>query len=308
MNQEIELKFQISESAIKSLSRFLQTQDLVEKHSLQLTNTYYDSLDNLLRNHRSSLRIRGTCELGKSTEYEITVKSAGKALAGLHARQEHNVRLPNNRLDLSVLPPHVFGEGLDKDVLAKNLVAQFSTNFERQTWLINYNQSQIEVALDQGKIVADKLMQPIIEVELELKTGYQLDLLLLALELSKFNLHLFSQSKAARGYRLLQGNHLSPIASLAADNISIADILQFWQTNEEYALVYNNLSLYRETLRSVANNLQYVLPAAQNEYSSKINQVYCAWLKNLEYLCDVKTFAFSEINTQLKLYLLLMDK
>lgn len=306
MSQEIELKFQIDVTSIKLLFDFFQSKKLLEQHSLHLANTYYDSDDHILRHHRSSLRIRGTHELNKPAKYEITVKSSGKSLAGLHSRQEYNVNLPDDRLNLSVLPPYIFADDIDQTELSERLVAQFSTNFDRHIWLINYNQSTIEIALDQGTISAKGLTLAILEVELELKTGSQLDLLLLALELSRLKLHLYSQSKAVRGFRLLQGQHLAPISQLAEDNLSIPDILHYWQVNEEYSLQHNNLSFYLTTLGHVAKQLQAILPAAENEYSTKLNQIYDAWSNSLESIVDVKTFAFSKMNNQLKIYWLLM--
>ncbi|RKS85179.1 triphosphatase [Orbus hercynius] len=308
MSQEVELKFELDESSIEYLLSFLQTQTIHEQHSLHLTNTYYDRKDNILRNHGLSVRIRGTHEAGKQDEYEITVKSSGQAVAGLHARKEFNARLPYRRLDLSLLPAEVFADELDVATLSQQIIAIFTTDFHRQTWLIDFKQSKIEVALDQGKISAAQLSVPIFELELELKTGSQFDLILFALALSRFNVHLFSQSKAARGYRLLQGKAINKaVLPTSANTVSLADLLQYWQTNEEYALANHDTVIYQQTLHWAAERLQHLLPTAQNEYSTQLNQLYRYWNKKRQLMSDIKMFAFSEINTQFKLYLILLS-
>lgn len=312
MSEEIELKFEIEPSSIKQLSTFLQTQRIDEEHSLHLTNSYYDSLDNILRRHHASIRIRGIEENAKQDEYEITLKSSGggQSIAGLHSRLEFNAPLPNKQLNLSVLPATAFPSGLNADNLSKQLTLLFTTDFHRKTWLIYFNQSQIEVALDQGEISASGLNLPILEIELELKLGARVDLLLFAQKLSQFNIHLFSQSKAARGYRLVEGNDIKKIPQLITTNLPSSSvlpaILEFWQTNEEYALAHNDLNLYIKTLQQVDVNLTPILPSPQNEYSTELNQIYRKWFGQIRSITNIKSFAFSPINTQFKLYLMLL--
>lgn len=76
----------------------------------------------------------------------------------------------------------------------------FSTDFERESWLIECgNGTHIEVAFDQGKIVAGEKQTPICEVEFELKSGLPIDLLRFVQTLTLENeLRLSSASKAKR--------------------------------------------------------------------------------------------------------------
>ncbi|WP_392561868.1 CYTH domain-containing protein [Orbus sturtevantii] len=312
MSEEIELKFEIDSSSIKPLSTFLQNQRIIEQRSLHLANSYYDSLDNILRRHHTSIRIRSIEENTKKHEYEITLKSSmnEKSITGLHSRLEFNASLPNNKLNLSALPKAAFPIGLDRDSLEKQLSALFTTDFQRETWVVHFNQSQIEVALDQGIISTGALNLPILEVELELKLGAKVDLLLFAHKLSQFHIHLFSQSKAARGYRLVQGCDVAKIPQLDISNLTTSSILpailEFWQTNEEYALAHNDLSFYLQTLQQVIDNLVPILPSPENEYSTELNQVYRNWLSHTKSITNIKHFAFSPINGQFKLYLMLL--
>lgn len=312
MSQEVELKFEFEQSSIKQLTNFLHNQHLDEQRHFQLTNEYYDTADNILRHNNISVRIRGIHERGQKEHYELTFKSSenGKSIAGLNLRKELNVTIPNNKLDLSLLPASAFPKSFDIEQLSSQLTTLFITDFQRETWLIRINQSQIEVALDQGIISCNNSHVPIAEIEIELKLGSQLDLLLFAHKLSQFNIHLFSQSKAARGYRLVDGTQLEKITSLNIENQSLASdlttILNYWQTNEEYALAHNDLSFYQSTLSQLINYLTPLLPESKNEYSTKLNQSYQNWMAQTKLVTDVKSFAYSRINTQFKLYLMVL--
>ncbi|NCC34927.1 MAG: CYTH domain-containing protein, partial [Chloroflexia bacterium] len=86
-------------------------------------------------------------------------------------------------------------------------VAVFTTDFERETWLLSYQGAEIEVALDQGLIRCDcpeggHLEDEILELELELKSGEAEALLALAEDLGQtLSLQPFDLSKAQRGYQ-----------------------------------------------------------------------------------------------------------
>ena len=121
MSNEIELKFQINQSDIEQLQNYLNQwvccddaefssqQHLVNQ--LNLTNTYYDTENHFLRRNGCGLRIR-TTETEQSKCFEITLKSKGNSIGGLHERIEINQPLPNDKLDLSVLPKDALPNGL----------------------------------------------------------------------------------------------------------------------------------------------------------------------------------------------------
>lgn len=310
MSQEIELKFEIDSSTIIPLSNFLSMHYVAHSEHLQLTNTYYDSKENILRQIGSSVRIRGTASLGQAAQYEITVKSAGSAVAGLHTRQEINASLPNDQLNLTVLPPNIFPPHINIIDLASQLTPQFTTNFDRHTWLINYSNSVIEIALDQGKITYLNTQLPILEVELELKSGSQLDLVLFAIELSQFHVHLFSQSKAARGYRLINNGQLKKIDIMVnSDSLSLSHLpqwLDYWQANEEYALANDDPIFYQTVLDAIAIYLKKILPVINYQYSQQLDELYLNWYLQSQHFDNIKNFAYSELNTKLKLYLILL--
>lgn len=134
-----------------------------------------------MRQNDIGLRIRGY-----DGRYEMTVKTGGKVVGGLHQRPECNVDIDSDQLDLARFPQDIWPEGWAVDLLQAELQPLFRTDFTREKWVITYGESEIELALDQGSISADTLSEPLSEIELELKQGTQGDLLALAAELAKW--------------------------------------------------------------------------------------------------------------------------
>lgn len=299
MSNEIELKFQINQSDIEQLQNYLdqwvccdETEFSSQQHlvnQLNLTNTYYDTEDHFLRLNGCGLRIR-TTETEQSKCFEITLKSKGNSIGGLHERIEINQPLPNDKLDLSVLPKDALPNGLTP------LKPLFTTNFKRQTWLISFANSEIEVALDLGQITSNSQSMPIQEVELEIKQGNKQDLLNFAIELSRFNLHLFSQSKASRGYRLLDNLTLTPTVLSSQIKQDLAGLLNFWQQNEEYALANNDLIFYKQLLIQINEILI--------NKNLQIEPDFKQWQMAIPFIDSIKQFAYCEVNTKFKLMLM----
>lgn len=308
MSNEIELKFQINNCDIADLQSFLNqwaSSDELEFSSLSnnqrtfstlsLCNCYYDTADNYLRNHHCGLRLR-TTENNESKQYEMTLKCDSHSIAGLHERAEYNVDLSCPQFDLSLFPVGVFPHDCDIEKLQQNLKPLFTTNFTRQAWLISFANSEIEVALDIGKITSNGKSQPIQEVELEIKQGNKQDLINFAIELSRFNLHLFSQSKASRGYRLLLNKPVTSENFSSQIEQDLPSLLNFWQQNEEYALENNDLTYYKQLLIQINEVL-----INQN---LQIEPEFEQWQMAIQRIDSIKKFAYSEVNTKLKLKLI----
>ncbi|HGL6329142.1 TPA: inorganic triphosphatase [Citrobacter amalonaticus] len=215
MAQEIELKFIVNHDAVNALRDHLNTLGGEHHAPSPLLNIYYETEDKWLRGHDMGLRIRG--EKGR---YEMTLKIAGRVTGGLHQRPEYNVPLNEPTLDLTQFPPEVWPNGeLPADLLSR-VQPLFSTDFEREKWLLTVDGSQIEIALDLGEVKAGELAEPICELELELLSGDTRAVLKLANQLvNQAGLRQGSLSKAARGYHLAQGNpprEIKPTAVLKA--------------------------------------------------------------------------------------------
>ncbi|MGM3160923.1 CYTH domain-containing protein [Dickeya undicola] len=215
MSEEIELKFIIHPDAVATVKQGLKNwqSDVGHSnhlHTRQLANIYYETADAYLRQHGIGLRIRG-----ENGRYEMTVKTAGKVVGGLHQHPEYNVDLPGPQLDIRLLPAEIWPEDCDIDALAQALQPLFSTDFQREAWVVSHHQSLIEIAIDQGEVSAGEFVEPLCELELELKNGRTEDLLAFASELADIGgLRQGSLSKAARGYHLAKGNPVRPLRTL----------------------------------------------------------------------------------------------
>lgn len=180
MTIEIELKFIATTDAVAETRQKLTAFPHQHSSGKSLTNIYFETPDSQLRRWDMGLRIRG---LGD--RYEMTLKTAGQCVGSLQQRPEYNIPLTEPALDLTRLPPQVWPHDTDVEALQQQLSALFTTHFTRETWLVTYRQSEIEVACDQGEISAQQRSEPLCEVELELKSGERSDLLALAAEIGR---------------------------------------------------------------------------------------------------------------------------
>lgn len=195
MENEIELKIMLLPDNVPFMIDWLNQQKLLKKTHDFLGNTYYDSNDKYFARHKMGLRVRR-----KNQQYEMTLKMKGEIVGGLHIRPEYNLPLANETVDFKQFVVHHQLDFPD-DILYAELFPVFSTDFERQTWLIQFNHSEIEVALDQGMIKNPFGEEAICEVELELKQGQLTDMFALLDQMPKRDgMWLSSLSKAQRGY------------------------------------------------------------------------------------------------------------
>ncbi|CAM2814503.1 inorganic triphosphatase [Vibrio rarus] len=220
METEIELKFFVSPQFSEVLRKKIPHNKILQHNSRDLGNIYFDTPDNWLRNHDIGMRIRRFDDV-----YVQTVKTSGRVVAGLHQRPEYNAEHTCDDPDISLHPSEIWPEGRSVADLAAELQPLFATNFTRELWLVGMpDGSQVEVAFDQGEVVAGELRSTICEVELELKSGQTDALFTLARQLCEDGgMRLGNLSKAARGYRLAQGFSGSKPKQLGLVEVSTQD-------------------------------------------------------------------------------------
>ncbi|PWC15845.1 inorganic triphosphatase [Brenneria roseae subsp. americana] len=318
MSEEIELKFIVHPDSVDSLLKQLtdwQNEYSQSEHlrAHRLTNTYYETADNYLRQNGIGLRIRGENE-----RYEMTVKTAGKVVGGLHQHPEYNVALEKSELDLSLFPADIWPENCDVTALQRSLNPLFSTDFTREKWVITYYQSIIEIAFDRGEIRSGELSEPLCELEMELKIGQTSHLLELAKEIADFGgLRQGSLSKAARGYHLARGNparECRPVTVLAVEpktnidqaiNAALEYALAHWQYHEELWVRGNAAA--REALPQASALIREMLVLVGGLVSRKVTTLFRAALTNLEAKIegpgDAETVCYSVEYLQSKLVL-----
>ena len=183
-NTEAELKLRIADPAC--LSRLLSAPLLAQlsfqpPYNQLLETTYYDTADQRLLKSRLSYRLRLA-----NGEWTATVKADGTSDGGLHQRTEYNVPVDNPLPTIEPFLATAIGGRLAETAGDLPLEPVFSTRFERHIMnLATPDGSSIELALDNGEIIAGDKKQPILELELELKAGRPQALIWLGAALAK---------------------------------------------------------------------------------------------------------------------------
>ena len=187
----------------------------------RLVSTYFDTAKHKLKRHGLTLRVR------KNGEKHIqTVKSEIGASFG---RGEWEAEINGNAPDLGKAdgtPLKQFGA----KKLRRKLRPVFATSVHRISLPVRTKQSEIELAIDHGSIIAGHRSSSIEELELELKSGRLVDLFRVAKALErKSEAELDLRSKSDRGYDLASGKQhqvafASPIelkADMAAGAVDV---------------------------------------------------------------------------------------
>ncbi|WOH39378.1 CYTH domain-containing protein [Thalassotalea fonticola] len=213
MDTEIELKYLVLGDDIPAVITNLLNQ-LKYPFSCKtktLANCYYDTPDLALRKADIGLRIRQN----NKGEIEQTIKTSGITVGGLHQRPEYNISLGSANVNLALFPNDIWPPTLDVESVQEQITALFDTNFKRMTWLVTMpDNSQIELAFDQGEICSSQSRELINEIELELISGDASSIFILAHSLtSVIAMRPGTLSKAARGYGLVFGRTESHISS-----------------------------------------------------------------------------------------------
>ena len=239
---EIELKLLVPPAALEALRAdplLTSSAKVTRKAPKRLDNIYFDTPDRALAQARIGLRLRKD-----GRRWLQTVKSGGSAQAGLHQREEIEFAVAGKTLEWAPLAGTPF-EALLEPVW-QQVVPQFRTLFTRDIRLLHGKSgAEIEVAIDQGEIIAGSRREALCELELELKSGAVDDLFDMAIELAgRHPLMVDNRSKAERGDALAR--NLPPGAPVkAADlwlppdanpqtiaRLAVENCLAHWQANE----------------------------------------------------------------------------
>jgi triphosphatase len=205
MGIEREIKLTLPAEQIDAATRWFVARAGSAGRPVALANIYFDTPELTLARSKSALRLRHTPD-----GWLQTFKTAGTASLGMHSRHEWEMPVAGEALEFDALL-----RACDEPTVAAalrgaatDLIELFRTNFIRTLWQLSGNGATIEAAIDQGEVLAhvngEARRAPILEVELELKSGDEAALHALADELCHQvpGLAPDNISKAQRGYRL----------------------------------------------------------------------------------------------------------
>ncbi len=199
--QEIEIKFRLEKAAVENVLKFRLFKDATISPGRELVSIYYDTAERDLQRRAIALRIR---KKGRAAAV-IGVKWGVNASAGVFARGEVEVACPAGTPDMQLFDAATQARLVDA-VAGRALAPLFETRAKRRVARLRHRHSDIEIALDEGQIIAGEARLPLTELELELKSGNLQDLLDCASALAlEPGLQLDFESKSAQGYRLVSG-------------------------------------------------------------------------------------------------------
>ncbi len=206
---EIELKYQVPAARRAAVDAAVAGPEAVARQRLQAI--YFDTAGRALAQAGIALRIRR-----EGRRWVQTLKASGDD--GL-TRAEHNVPLPAGTGAESVADPSLHagtavGERLLKllaELPTPVLQALFRTDIRRRSRQLRTRQGVVELAFDEGAIIAGERRLPVCELEIELVSGSPLAVVDTARRWSRrHGLWLDTRSKAERGDLLARGETMAP--------------------------------------------------------------------------------------------------
>lgn len=203
---EVELKLALDPQDVARFRRHPLLKSIKAQRRM-LHSIYFDTPDFALLGQGVAFRLRRV-----GYHWIQTLKAEARSRGILSARPEWEIGVTGNRPDPAVLPEaaRAYLSGHEE-----RLQPVFTTVFNRTTWTLEQAGAVIEVALDQGEIRADQGSLPILEVELELKSGAAAALFGAARSLlDTLPMRLEPRNKASRG--LFLAGALSPAPVRAA--------------------------------------------------------------------------------------------
>ncbi|MBR5229377.1 MAG: CYTH domain-containing protein [Firmicutes bacterium] len=206
---EIELKYFLNDNLAKE--RILGDRHLAEmidpegNETIKMRAVYFDTEEGDLG--RIFVALRARCE---NDRIIVTLKWKGSVQDGLHVRGELNVPSDEAYFDnptVEVFRGSEIFDQLEKAVSGKKLVPVMEMEYVRKSVKVDTGASISVISLDEGLIRAAGKETEILEVEIELYSGDQNDMIALGNELaSKYNLAASDQSKFQRGLELIKAD------------------------------------------------------------------------------------------------------
>ncbi|WP_420413139.1 CHAD domain-containing protein [Roseibium sp.] len=204
--REIELKLELDPAAQDAMKRsgVIEGFSASRAATKTLQSIYFDTPDQALRNAKISLRVRKS---GRS--WLQTAKLGTGVMGGLSSPIEAEHPVKGRALDFSVIEDPDVRDKLTSTIGDAGVSECFETVMKRTTRQLTREAdgTHIELAFDTGNILAGPESHPLVELEMELKSGPSSALFEAAKQLLKDVPFRFSPfSKAERGYRFSEGH------------------------------------------------------------------------------------------------------
>jgi len=218
--REIELKLELEPTAQDAIKRAGSIAGFTASRSVTKTlqSIYFDTPDQSLRKAKISLRVR---KVGRN--WVQTAKLGTGVTGGLSSAVEAEHPVQGRALDFSVIVDPAVRDMLTETIGDAPLSECFETVMKRTTRQLTResDDAHIELAFDTGNILAGAGTQPLVELEMELKSGPSLSLFEAAKALLSDVPFRFSPfSKAERGYRFAEGQTPEERAPYFAESVT----------------------------------------------------------------------------------------
>ncbi len=142
----------------------------------------------------------------EGNRWKAAIKRGKSYDAGLYVRDEWEVDIPYPTMDLEIFEDAALAEALKSLVGGKRLIVLFEVLVDRTGALLRFEDgTEIDAVIDEGKIRSYGLEEPVLELEIELKSGSRDRLVALGESLKEtYAMREGKESKYARGLALFK--------------------------------------------------------------------------------------------------------
>ena len=204
---EIELKYRMKDEAVMDAifqDPYIEMiKDKQTEESIDMYAVYFDTEDHRLLKEGIAFRIRREgCSL------QATLKWNGSTEDGMHRREELNIAVDDpeklHAPDIDIFSQSDMADALEDIVGAEPLIPLMEVDSVRHQVRIDTGKSISELSVDKGEVRVGEKSAPILELEIELFSGDEADMIALGDGLAeKYNLEASNISKFKRGLDLL---------------------------------------------------------------------------------------------------------
>lgn len=204
---EIELKYTIDDKdkieEIFKDSSLIEIKDENSEENIDMHAVYFDTEDGAFSKNSIAFRIRR-----EGMKLMATLKWGGSSIGEMHKREEINIPVNDEQQfqcpDLSIFEQSEAGPMLESIAQGKKLVPLMDIDFLRRQVRLDTGKAICELSIDEGKVICNGKEDQILEMEIELYSGEEAEIVRLGDEISaKYSLAPGKISKFRRGLNLL---------------------------------------------------------------------------------------------------------